>query len=147
MVCVLQYIEHRLVDHELQRIAVGHDRLVQIFGRVVQIIDGFTIRVVVQAIAQLVQAGELRVIEFQRLRGRNRGRHQIVAERRHHGPCALAARQIPVHDQAGANIGRGINVRAEPGVRGNHTRRVMIKVTALHAAPQQSGQCGHVGFH
>ena len=111
-----------------------------------QIVQRLAVSVVVQAIAQFVQARELGVIEIERLGGTDGRCHQIVTERRNHCPQAVPARQMPIDDETGAHIGRSVDVRGEPRVLRYHARRVMIEILATHAACEQLRQRRRVGF-
>jgi hypothetical protein len=86
----LQHVEHRLVEDEMARIAIRRHGFIEVRGVIVQIVDRFTVRVVVETIAELVQARELRVIEAQGLCGRDRCVDEVVAERRDDRPHAVA---------------------------------------------------------
>jgi hypothetical protein len=73
--------------------------------------------------------------------GLARGIGEVVAERGGHRPRQLAALQILVHQQAGADVGVGVDVRLEVRMIGNVARLVVIEVAHLRAGGEQPVQC------
>jgi len=65
---------------------------------------------------------------------------QVVAERGDHRPGQLFALQVLIHQQAGADVGVGVDVRVEVRMDRNVARLMMVEVAYMRACFEQSVQ-------
>ncbi len=83
-------------------------------------------------------------VEPQRAGELVRNGNEIVAERRNDRPDPLPARERAVDDHAGANAGRGVDVKGRGRMRRQLPRIVMVVVVDTHAAVEEREQRGAI---
>jgi len=132
---------------EGKRVGVGVQAPVQL-GRVeVQVLDAVAVGVVVEALAQFAQGVEAGVGEAERRRRRPRRAVQVVAVGRRHRPGPVASGQVAVDQEAGADLGRGVDVGLEMRVGRQFARVVVIEPAHPGTGRQHGGERGQVLLH
>jgi hypothetical protein len=109
---------NRLAGDELERIRIPRQRLIQLGGVVMQIVDAVPVRVVIEAFPQRLQLRELEFIELEPNRCAARGTCEIVAKRPRDRPDALASIQVAVDEKARAHRRRRVDKGCELGMYG-----------------------------
>jgi len=108
---------------------------------------GLAVGVVVDRLAHAPQRVDLCATQIQR-GGQALGYGaQVVAKRTDHGPGAKAPAERAVHEHAGADVGRRVEVRFEAGVLERRAARMVVEVAHAHAAREQALERGAVARH
>ncbi|MCY1298860.1 hypothetical protein D9M70_483640 [compost metagenome] len=109
-----------------------------------QVVETFAIGVVVQQQPQLLQLPDV-FCRHSVMRGElpRRARH-AVAEGRGHRPAVMAARQVAIHQQAGTDIGGGVDAGFEGRVLRQFTGEVVVEVAHPGAGREEPRHIGAV---
>jgi hypothetical protein len=102
-----------------------------------QVVERFAVAVVVEAFAERLQLRQLVCRQIERRGGLTGGIGEVVAECPGDRPRQLPALQMPIDQQAGADVGIGVDMRFEVRMRRDVARLVVVEVAHLRARGEQ----------
>ncbi len=125
------------VTDEFQRVLVFRERRIKIRGRHQHIVLVFAVCVVVDVLAQLLQAGGVSWTKTALRCEPARARRKVVAERACDSPAPKPAAELRIDDHTGARIGGRVDVRVQERMTRNRSCVMMVEILDRNAARQK----------
>ena len=118
----------RAVFYKIERVRVCADQAVELRGPKVQVVFCRPVTVVVDVDAEALECFDVAATERQRVGERLGTCIEVVAKCAHNGPAHKRAIEMCVHQNTGANVGRGIDQGFETRLDRNVAGKVVVDV-------------------